>query len=87
MAEFTLKRREVKTMSIHIDDKTYHLPLAGSLPPKKVASLDTAEKTLDFIKEYIPANVVDSLTQDEYTDLVQAWGEASKEASGLKQGE
>ena len=87
MADFTLKRREAKTLKIHIDDQTYEIPLSGSLRPKEVAKLDTVDATMEFMKRYIPAEVIDDLTQDEYNDIVKAWGEASKEASGLKPGE
>lgn len=87
MAEFTLKRRKAKTLKINIDDKSYHIPLSGSMKPKEVAKLDTVEATLEFMKKYIPGEVLDELTQDEYNDIVRAWGEASKEESGLKPGE
>lgn len=87
MAEFTLKRRKAKTLKINIDDKSYHIPLSGSMKPKEVAKLDTVEATLEFMKKYIPEEVLDELTQDEYNDIVRAWGEASKEASGLNPGE
>jgi hypothetical protein len=87
MAEFTLKRREAKKLKINIDDKSYFIPLSGSMKPKEVAKLDTVEATLEFMKKYIPEEVLDELTQDEYNDIVRAWGEASKEASGLNPGE
>lgn len=87
MAEFTLKRRKTKTLKINIDDKSYFIPLSGSMKPKEVAKLDTVEATLEFMKKYIPEEVLDELTQDEYNDIVRAWGEASKEASGLNPGE
>lgn len=87
MAEFTLKRREAKTLKIHIDDQTYEIPLSGSMRPKEVAKLDTVDATMKFMKRHIPAEIIDALTQDEYNDIVKAWGEASKEASGLKPGE
>ena len=87
MAEFTLKRRKAKTLKINIDDKSYFIPLSGSMKPKEVAKLDTVEATLEFMKKYIPEEVLDELTQDEYNDIVMAWGEASKEASGLNPGE
>jgi hypothetical protein len=87
MAEFTLKRREAKKLKINIDDKSYFIPLSGSMKPKEVAKLDTVEATLEFMKKYIPGEVLDELTQDEYNDIVRAWGEASKEASGLNPGE
>lgn len=87
MAEFTLKRRKAKTLKINIDDKSYFIPLSGSMKPKEVAKLDTVEATLEFMRKYIPEEVLDELTQDEYNDIVKAWGEASKEASGLNPGE
>ena len=87
MSEFTLRRREAKTLKVNIDDKSYTIPLAGSMKPKDVAKLATVEATLDFMKSYIPAEVIDDLTQDEYNDLVRAWGEASKTAAGIKPGE
>ncbi len=87
MTEFTLKRHEAKTLKINIDDKSYFIPLSGSMKPKEVAKLDTVEATLAFMQKFIPAEVLDELTQDEYNDIVKAWGEASKEASGLKPGE
>ena len=87
MAEFTLKRREANNLKINIDDKSYFLPLSGSMKPKEVAKLDTVEATIEFMKKYIPGEVLDELTQDEYNDIVRAWGAASKEASGLNPGE
>ena len=87
MAEFTLKRREAKTLKIHIDSQTYEIPLSGSLKPKEVAKLDTVEATMEFMKQFIPAEVIDDLTQDEYNDIVTAWGEASKQEAGIKTGE
>lgn len=87
MAEFTLKRHEAKTLKVNIDDKSYYIPLSGSMKPKDVAKLDTVEATLEFMKKYIPEEVIDELTQDEYNSIVNAWGEASRAASGLKQGE
>jgi hypothetical protein len=87
MAEFTLKRRKAKTLTVHIDDQSYKIPLSGSMKPKEVAQLDTVEATMEFMKRYIPAEVIDDLTQDEYNDIVKAWGEASKEEAGIKTGE
>ena len=87
MKEFTLKRNEVKTLKLNIDKKVYEIPLSGSLPYKVVKSLDTYESTVKFLKKYIPEKIVDELTQDEYLAIVDAWGEASKEAAGLSLGE
>lgn len=87
MKEFTLKRNEVKTLKLNIDKKVYEIPLSGSLPYKVVKSLDTYESTVKFLKKYIPEKIVDELTQDEYSAIVNAWGEASKEDAGLSLGE
>lgn len=87
MAEFTLKRHKVKTLKVNIDDKSYNIPLSGSMKPKEVAELDTVEATMEFMKKYIPEEVIDDLTQDEYNEIVKAWGDASKAASGLNPGE
>ena len=57
MAEFTLKRRKAKTLTVHIDDQSYKIPLSGSMKPKEVARLDTVEATMEFMKRYIPAEI------------------------------
>lgn len=85
--EYVLKRREKKNLKFVIDGKDYYIPLSGSLPVKKLAQLDTPEGTMSFVKEYIPGDVVDSLTRDEYNELVKAWVEISHEDSGIKVGE
>ncbi|MGX8721326.1 MAG: hypothetical protein ACSW79_09530 [Eubacteriales bacterium] len=85
--EYVLKRREKKELKFIIDGKDYYIPLSGSLPVKMLAQLDTPEGTMSFVKEYIPGDVVDSLTRDEYNELVKAWVEISHEDSGIKVGE
>lgn len=87
MKEFTLKRSEKKEFKVNIDGKSYVLPLSVSLPIKEIKALDTAEGTLAFIHKYIPAKVIESLTQEDYNSIVNAWVAASKEESGLSVGE
>lgn len=87
MKEFVLKRHESKKFKVEIDGEHYEIPLSGGLTTKEVKTLDTVDGTLSFVKKYIPEEVVDSLTQDEYNELVKAWGEASKSESGLTAGE
>lgn len=44
--------------------------------------MNTVEKTAKFLKKYIPAEIMDDLTMDEYNELVNAWNKASQEAAG-----
>ena len=87
MKEYIIKKKKPKVMKIRFGDESYSIPLAGSLRPCDIKNLETVEATMNFIKKYIPAEVVDELTQDEYNDLIRAWGEASKDESETSVGE
>lgn len=73
MPEFTLKRNVVKTLKVNVDDKTYTIPLGGSLTPKEWAPLATFDGTVEFLRKYIPAEVADSFTLDEWNAIINAW--------------
>lgn len=81
MADFVLKRSKVKTWTLDIDDQSFEIPLAPSLTPEKYAQLDTAEGTQAFFKEYIPKEIADTLTIDDFNAITNAWVSAS---GGLK---
>ena len=89
MKEITLggKPKELKVLTVHIGKESYEVPLGGTLKPRELAAMDTAEKTMDFLKKYIPKKVIDDLSLDDYNTLVRAWGEATREASGTAVGE
>lgn len=73
MPEFTLKRKPVKTLKINIDDKSYHVPLGGSLTPDEWVKLDTFEGTKAFLCRYLPEEITSGLTIDEWNAIIEAW--------------
>ena len=89
MKEITLggKPKELKVLTVHIGEESYEVPLGGSLKPRELADMDTMEKTTAFLEKYIPKKVLDELSLDDYNTLVRAWGDATKEASGMTMGE
>lgn len=89
MKEITLggKPKELKVLKVNIGEKSYSVPLAGTLTPKELAAMDTPAKTLAFLEKYIPKKVAEALSVDDYNTLVYAWRDASKEASGVSVGE
>ena len=73
MAEFTLRRKPAETLKVVIEDKSYEVPLGGSLTPKEMSELDTPEGTRAFFCRHIPPDVTDTLTIDEWNALINAW--------------
>ena len=84
MAQITLggRKKAIKYLTVKIGDESYNVPLAGALRVKELSAMNTVEKTAKFLKKYIPAEIMDDLTMDEYNELVNAWNKASQEAAG-----
>lgn len=88
MKEITLGgKKEIPVLKVNIGDQAYSVPLAGSMTPKQIASLDTQAKTVEFFKQFIPEEVADQLTISDWNELVLAWGEASQADSNMTPGE
>lgn len=88
MREITLgAKREIPVLKVNIGDKAYAIPLAGTLTPKKILALNTEEKTINWFRQYIPDEVAETLTINDWNELITAWGEASNENSGMTPGE
>ena len=94
--ELKLSNQNIEVLKVNIEDKTYTIPLATSLPYKKVKALitlakkDTEEQLdtfIDFFKEYIPEEVIDELPMSALTELAKAWSGASEKESGQSLGE
>ena len=78
MREVTVgNRSERKVLKINIGEDSYSLPLMGSLTMKEATRLDTQEGTLAFIVDYIPKDVIDNLTIDDFNAIIEAWKSAS----------
>lgn len=94
--ELTLKNN-IEVLKVNIGEKTYSIPLATSLPYKKVKALIKLSKKgsedeqldafIDFFKEYIPEEVIDELSITDLSLLAKSWSGASEKASGLSVGE
>lgn len=80
---------KLEVLKVTIEDKTYSIPLATSLPYKQVKKLiklaknENEEEQLDsfieFFKQYIDEEVIDNLPMTSLTALAKAWTGASGE--------
>ena len=89
---------EVRTMPVKVKVagkvRTHRVPLRGSLKMADIVLLrkvgDDGEKNMmlyyEFFCRYIPQDVVDSLTEEEFVSLYRAWDAASSE-DGVTEGE
>ena len=87
MQEFTLKKKEAKTLRLNISDESFQIPLAGSLTPEEAVTLNTAEGTIAFFNKYISPEIAKELTVDDYNEITEAWKNATRKASGKTPGE
>lgn len=89
MAEITLGgKKEIKTLKVNIGKKSYSVPLAGSLTIAEMKQIkDGTEDGFDIFGKYIPKEVTDMLTVDDFKVLSDAWKKASSEESGVELGE
>ena len=81
-----------EVLAVQIKDKTYKIPLATSLPYKKIKSLmklakqdgeDQLEAFMEFFKEYIPEEVLDELPMSALNTLAKAWAGTKEDGQTL----
>ena len=78
MREITVgNRSERKVLKVNVGEASYSLPLLGSLTMKEATRLETQEGTLAFITDYIPKDVINELTVEDFNSIVDAWKSAS----------
>lgn len=92
MAEITLgKHSSTEVLSVKIEDKTYSVPLAGSIPYGQLRKLQKGKNDPDLIAEffgkYIPEEVLDNLHIEDINQLMLAWSDATQKATGASVGE
>lgn len=88
MKEITLgSAKEIKTLKVNIGKKSYSIPLAGSLTIAEMQKFQQDENGFIFFKRYIPEDVINSLTMDDFRALSEAWKEASAGDGNLPVGE
>ena len=73
--------KEVEVIEVAIGKKTYTVPLAKYLPYKAIKKLrnkNDLDSIVDVLAQYIPMEVLDELTVQQLTAIIEAWGNASK---------
>lgn len=92
MKEITLEQPK-EVLKVNIGDKSFNMPLAGSIPfcdLMRIKSAKTRDDKIEIMVElfskYIPEEIYKSLTSSELKQIMNAWGEASEEA-GVTPGE
>ena len=83
----TIGGQNANVLAVEIGTKTYSVPLAGSMKRKDVLALKDEESVYAMFARYIPSEVLDDMTVDEYNQLAQAWVDANAEESGASLGE
>lgn len=82
--ELTLKKKEVDCLKVNIENKSYMIPLGTSLPLKELSKLDNQNEVMKFFEKHLGKEVMESITVDDFKQIVEVWSEATKEASGGK---
>ena len=87
MASVNIAEIEIPTLKIEGGKEPYSIPLGGAIPPKRLEKIRTLDDILDFLKEHIPAEVVDMYSAIQIKQIFEAWSEATKEEYDLTPGE
>lgn len=75
------------TLAVDILGTVYNIPLARSMTYKELKSLKDEESVHDFFAKYIDPEILDNLTMDEYSQIMNAWSGANEEYEGTSLGE
>lgn len=79
------ERNEILT--IEYKGKAYDIPLANAMKRKDLKKLKDEDSVEAMFAKYIPQNVLDDMSPDEYRQLAEAWTGESQRASGTDLGE
>ncbi len=81
------KAVEVEVLEVNIGEATYKIPLGGNMTMKQVESIQQMKSINDFLKDYIPEEVLEELTIVQLTEIIKAWNDATQESVGMTLGE
>lgn len=90
MREITLtnENEQINVLKVNIGKKAYNVPLSGSLTIREAKALrDGTEDGFDFFGRYIPQDVLETLTMDQFNALNKAWKDATEEKTDVSMGE
>ncbi len=87
MAKVTIGSAQINVLEVVWKDKTYKVPLAGSMKRKDILKLNSEEAVHAMFAQHIPEDVLDDMTLDEYRQLVDAWNAANTSKDDASLGE
>lgn len=87
MNEFTLKDREPDWLTLNIGEHSYKIPLATCIPYEEAKKVDTIDGTVEFLRQYIDADVADKLSLFDFRDILNEWKAASEKSAKAPLGE
>lgn len=76
------KTNNIEVIEVAIGKKTYKIPLAKYLPYKAIKKLrnkdeSNADSIIEILSEFIPMDVLDELTMQQISQILEAWSNAS----------
>ena len=86
MPNYSFKEKDKRYLTLEIGDKTYDLPLAGSMKVKELRKLvhigklpeeEQFDLQIDFLAKHMGEAIVDEMTQDDINEIFQLWIKAS----------
>ena len=86
MPNYSFKEKDKRYLTLERGDKTYDLPLAGSMKVKELRKLVHISKLseeeqfdlqVDFLAKRMGEAIVDEMTQDDINEIFQLWVKAS----------
>lgn len=78
------KTKDIEVIEVAIGKKTYKIPLAKYLPYKAIKKLRNKEENnldsiIEILSDFIPINVLENLTMQQITQILEAWSDASQD--------
>lgn len=78
------KTKDIEVIEVAIGKKTYKIPLAKYLPYKAIKKLRSKEENnldsiIEILSDFIPINVLENLTMQQITQILEAWSDASQD--------
>lgn len=76
-----------EALAIEYKGKTYNVPLSGSMKRKDLQKLKDEDAVMEMFAQYIPMDILEDMTVDEYRQLAEAWVNESQAAYDIPLGE
>lgn len=89
MTEIVLKRKKEKEefITINFEGVVFNLPLGGSVPFVTLQKLKTDSGVTEFLGQYVPADLMATLTSDDIAQIFTVWNDETAKSQGLTVGE